>query len=120
MKKHITFLLLFTFLFTACAERGYTPKPVIKQVTQTTLPAKQTITKSSSKIQNLKPTVIKKKETPKVEKKVINTTIIPTPVVVQEVNETVTEEYNIFSLSHEEKKTISGVFIFIIGLIILL
>ena len=121
MKQHITFLLLFTFLFTACAERGYTPKTVIQQATKVTVPVKQTpVTVKSSKTENVEPTVVIKKETSPVEKKLINTTTTPTPVVVQEVNETVTEEYSLFSLSHEEKKTISGVFILIIGLMILL
>jgi len=115
MTKYITFLLFFTFLFTACSEKGYTPKPVAKQTATTIKPIVANI--STTKIQDLKPIIKSTKESTITKSKHVETV---STTVVPEVKQVNTEEESIFSLSHEDKKRISGVFILIIGLIILL
>ena len=122
MIRQITFLLFFTLLFTACAERGHTPKPVVQEpVTEV---AKAVKTKLST-IEKTSVSSSSKPETIKVKASTESVTLVETLKERSTATATITpevksEEESFFTLSHENKKTISGIFIVIIGILILL
>ncbi len=116
-----TILLFLTFFFTACVERGYTPKPINHSIAKPikTHKVKPSISKPQKILKN-EPTLpiiqIKQESTP-VQKKEISTQKMTTPISNQILKE---EKNDFFSLTEETKNKISGFFILIIGIIILL
>ena len=111
MFKYIILCISTTLLFTACAERGHRPNPkhlIHKNTQKLHAMIIQGQTTASTKI------VVKA-----VQKKVIQTknTIVqkPTPQPLKENN-----KEDILNLSNETKNNISGFFVLVISLIILL
>jgi len=123
MMKKTILLLIFTFLFTACVERGYTPKP-INDISMAKPIANQTVKKPTvqTTIKKIEAKT-EKKEIQKIieveNKKVVenNKSIIISPTEVKDVH---IEEDDLFTFTDETKNRISGFFIIIIGIIILL
>ena len=118
MKKTIL-LLLFTLLFTACVERGYTPKPISTSMAKP-LTVEEPIVETTIKETEKKSDIKQIKNTPLIEEKKVvqNTTTIETPPT--EVKKTIVEEDDLFSFTDETKNRISGFFIIVIGILILL
>lgn len=126
MMRNNLLLILLTLLFTACVERGHSLKPVQHS------PFAQTMTKetqktitSTEKMHRKKVQVHAsvKKSTPVVleERKVKkSTTVVNIGNRHNDIKDTTSTEDNYFTLSDETKNTISGIFVFIIGIIILL
>jgi len=122
MIRNNILLILLTLLFTGCVERGHSLQPVhnsslAKPITNekkksVIVPIKKTsINKLNlhTTVKEKAPVVIKQTET----KKTVNT-------VQNDVKKTTITEDTFFTLSHETKNTISGIFVFIIGIMILL
>lgn len=119
MKKTIS-LLLFTLLFTGCVERGYTPKAISPSMAKPI--TKHTATQPSLKptIKEIKSKIVQIENSPLLEEKKVvqNTKIITTANT--EVKQITVEEDDFFNLTAETKNNISGFFIILIGIIILL
>ena len=119
MIKQSIFLFVFTLLFTACGERAQTLNPTINPSMA------KPIVKHSAPAVKSKPTAEKN-----TGKKIITPVASISPKVSQEcnviatspmkVNDTVDENDSFFALSEETKIKISGFFVIIIGIIILI
>ena len=126
MIKHSLLLLLMTLLFTACVERNQTLKPNIhtsladpitkNQVTEKS----QTNTNPTLKNRNSKQDVVEIKDplTPKTVKVSQEKKVIPVPSV--EADQTSIENKDFFTFSDDTKNKISGFFVIIIGILILI
>lgn len=119
MIKTVTTLLIFIFLFSACAERGSTliPKRVIQKPLQTTTPVPQPKTEKVNK------TVKPQAKKPKTNSETSQNTTHPEKVekiLLPTSKKTLpaTTDDTLFSLSESTKHKLSGIFIFIIGLMI--
>jgi len=123
MTQKITLWLLFTLFFTACVERGYAPKPVtntlstpiIKKDIKASTPTKDTLLLKS--VETVKSIVTSKTIEVKVKVKKILKKQVISP---ERPKATIERKKDIFTLTDETKNKISGFFILIIGLIILL
>jgi len=116
MIKITTTLLFFTLLFTACAERGSTLTP--KCIQQKPIQKKSVTTNKKTKVSKTKNQTSKITTIPAKS----NIAIIPNrQTKVSEspiIEKTITEENSLFSFSDETKNRISGLLIFVIGLMI--
>ena len=122
MIKNSLLLLLITLLFTACVERGQTLKPTMNTSMATPITHKH---KSQAKIQSTKS--IHTKQTVEDMEKLIDTKPIKIvkkehtiPVSTTEVKETTIDNNDFFTLSDETKNKISGFFVIVIGILILI
>ena len=118
--QKILWALLYTLLFTGCLERGYTLKPAPVHKAPIERKQKQAVPKA-------KPiTVVKSKSIPippsrvKINTIKIDKMIKTTSVQIPHTPTTNVDTESIFSLSEETKRNISGFFILVIGIIILL
>ena len=128
MIKQTTILLLITMLFTGCIERGHSLKPVKNQIAPSTTLTKEV--KKQTSISTKK--VIKKKETTLTKKEVVKKELPKKDFSIKPYNVTSASkvivkpktekiETGFFSsLSDETKNNISGFFVMLIGIIILL
>ena len=113
--KNTILLLLLTLLLTACVERGYTLKPINTSMSKPIIdkPIHHTITKKPHKMHTLDKRKKHDFSKEKQEK--------PTIIHHQEIKKTSsTEKNSLFTLTDETKNNISGFFILIIGILILL
>lgn len=120
MMRQSIFLLLFTLLFTACVERGQTLKPTIKRSVSEPI-APLVLHHSNSKastIKNKAPKENKISAMSKTEK--ISGTTQNMSTLSEEIHEITHQEDSFFTLSDETKNEISGFFVIIIGIIILI
>jgi len=127
MIKQATILLFVTILLTGCIERGHILKPARNQtITPTlTLEARAQTSVSTTKIIKQNKTIITEEEAIKIElpKKDLsvksNKTIFSEKVIMKPTTEKVETDF-FSSLSDETKNNISGFFVMIISIIILL
>jgi len=119
--------LLFTLYFTGCAERGQNlePAPVHATVSKNTpmVPvkpvAKPIINVEKSKLKSVAPTsTTLKQENKKLKPEEERTKVIAPVKISQTINTNIDDGF--FNLSDETKNNISGFFILVIGIIILL
>jgi len=118
-----TTLLIFTLFFTACAERGSTltpknveQKPILKKTFVCTIKPskKRKIIQKKEKLNIISPKKIQ----------IITVTKVDT-IVIKSTKDTLkknvsTVDNSLFSFSDDTKNKISGFFIFVIGLMIIL
>jgi hypothetical protein len=120
MTKNSLLLLLTTLLFTACVERGQTLNPTINTSMATPIIHKSQIKTPSTKSINTKK-IVKEIKKPIVTKSIKTTpkkNILPTPST--EVKQTAIDNNDFFTLSDETKNKISGFFVIVIGILILI
>jgi len=126
MIRQSIFLLLFTLLFTACVERGQTLKPTINRTMSEPIAplvlhhnnVKKTPSIQKSTIQNNTPKdnkIFIMSKTKKVSESTQNMNISS-----EELDEMTHEKDSFFIWSDETKNKISGFFVIIIGIIILI
>jgi len=121
--KKILFALLFTLLFTGCIERGQDLQPTPAHTASIKIkPAQATseikpIKFENSKIAPNSTLSLKKNDTVSPEETV--TKINTSEIIPHTANKNIKDE-PIFPLTDETKNKISGFFIFVIGIIILL
>jgi len=128
MIKQTTILLLITILFTGCIERGHILKPVKNQTAPSTTITKevkkQTSVSTKKVIEKKKTTLTKKevvkKELPKKDFSIKLHKITSTSKVIIKPETEKIETGFFSSLSDETKNKISGFFVMLIGIIILL
>jgi apolipoprotein N-acyltransferase len=128
MIKQTTILLLITILFTGCIERGQILKPVKSQttpITTITKKVKKQISVSTKKVINKNKTTITKevvvqKELPKKDFSIKPNKITSASKVIIKPKTEKIETGFFSSLSDETKNNISGFFVMLIGIIILL
>jgi len=123
MIKQTTILLFVAILFTGCLERGHLLKPTnipaSEKITLTHKVKKQTSV-STKKVIDKKKTTISKKEVVKKDFSAKSHKITSTPkVIIKPETEKIETDF-FSSLSDETKNNISGFFVIIIGIIILL
>jgi len=119
MIKNSLLLLLITLLFTACVERGQTLKPTMNTSMASPITQKdkcQTKIQSTQKIQTVKE--IKKPMDTKPIKIVQKTNTLP--VSSTKIKKMPIQNNNFFTLSDETKNKISGFFVIVIGILILI
>ncbi len=127
MIKQATILLFVTILLTGCIERGHILKPTIDQTITPTLTqeVKEKTSVSTTKVVKKKKTTIMKKEVVKTElpKKDLsiksNKPTSASKVIMKPKTEKIETDF-FSSLSDETKNNISGFFVILIGIIILL
>jgi len=124
MIKQTTILLFVTMLLTGCIERGHVLKPTIDPTTLTQEVKKQ-ISISTTKVIKKKKTTITKKEVVKTELHKNDLSLKPNKITSTSkiILKPKTEEVEtgfFSSLSDETKNNISGFFVMLIGIIILL
>jgi len=116
MIKQSILLVFFTLVFTACVERGHTPKPAMN-----TFMEKPIIASYSTKKIHIKTQPIRKDKTPVISQQ---TKVLQKSNVIEKpsenINETMNKNNSFFALSDETKNKISGFFVIIIGIIILI
>jgi len=117
MIRITTTLLFFTLLFTACAERGSTLTP--KCVQQKPIQKKSITTSAKTKVLTVK---VKKQTSKKIDSSTKSNSVTvqkkQTKASKPEIEEASIKEDSLFSLSDETKNRISGLLIFVIGLMI--
>ena len=128
MIKQTTILLFITILFTGCIERGHSLKPVKSQTTPSTTLTKEVKKQTSistKKVIKKKETTLRKKEVVKNELPKKDFSIKPnkitsaSKVIIKPETEKIATGF-FSSLSDETKNNISGFFVMLIGIIILL
>ena len=123
MIKQTTILLFVTILFTGCLEKGHLLKPTKIQTepkTKLTHKVKKQTSVSTKKVIDKKKTTISKKEVVKKDFSGKPHKITSTPKVIIKPETKKIETGFFSSLSNETKNNISGFFVIIIGIIILL
>jgi apolipoprotein N-acyltransferase len=128
MIKQTTILLLITILFTGCIERGQILKPVKNQTTPirtiTKKVKKQTSVSTKKVIKKKKTTITKEvvvqKELPKKDFSIKPHSVTSTSKTIMEPKTEKIETDFFSSISEETKNNISGFFVILIGIIILL
>jgi len=120
MIRQSIFLLLFTLLFTACVERGQTLKPTVNRSMSKAI-APLVLHHSNPKastMQNKAPKENKLSVISKIEK--VPVTTQNTSTTSEEIDEITHQEDSFFTLSDETKNKISGFFVIVIGIMILI
>ncbi len=126
MIKQTTILLFVTMLLTGCIERGHILKPTIDHITPTTLTQevkKQTSGSTTKIIKKNKATIQKevvKSELPKKDFSIKSNKRTSALKIVMNPKTEEVETGFLSSISDETKNNISGFFVMLIGIIILL
>jgi len=126
MIKQATILLFVTILFTGCTERGPIPKPTIDPITPILIEEvkKQTSVSTTKVIKEEKTTINKiaviQTESPKKDLSIKSNKTTSTSKVMMKAKTEKVETGFFSSLSDETKNNISGFFVILIGIIILL